>query len=326
MTTSGGTFLGLDVGGTKVAALAEDADGRVLGERIAPVDGAPLDERIVATARHLLEDLPGAAPLSAVGVAVPGQVDPLLGTLRLAVNLPARDLPIGPIVSEALGAPCFVEHDARAVATWLHATGDGRGLAYLSIGTGISAGIVVGGAVVRGEDGLAGEIGHLVADPDGPDCPCGLRGCLEAVASGPAIAAAAARAMAGGGRSRLPLEPTAIDVFAEARGGDAVAQAVVADAAGHIARAIRGLVLAFGVQRVVVGGGVSRAGDAFMQPVLRALAAERSRSALVQRALPRSAVELLPADRRAGPLGAVAVARIGLGLRREDERREVGSH
>ena len=323
---STGTYLGLDVGGTKIAALATDADGRVLGERIAPVDGAPLEQRIVTIARQLLDELPDGPPLCAVGVAVPGQVDPALGTLRLAVNLEARDLAIGPLVSAALGAPCFVEHDARAVAAWLHATDEGRrGLAYLSIGTGISAGIVVDGALVRGEDGLAGEIGHLVADPAGPACPCGLRGCLEAVASGPAIAASAAAAMRTGAASDLPAHPTTADVFAAARGGDTLAQRVVSDAAAHIARAVRGLVLAFGVQRVVVGGGVTRAGDAFMQPVLQALDGERMASALVQRAIPRTAVELLASERNAGPLGAVAVARIGLGQLRSDERREVGS-
>lgn len=323
MTT--GTYLGLDVGGTKIAALATDADGRVLGERTAPVDGAPLEQRIVVIARQLLDELRDAPPLCAVGVAVPGQVDPALGTLRLAVNLEARDLAIGPIVSAALGAPCFVEHDARAVAAWLHATGDGRGLAYLSIGTGISAGIVVDGALVRGEDGLAGEIGHLVADPAGPACPCGLRGCLEAVASGPAIAASAAALMRAGATSDLPAHPTTADVFAAARDGDTLAQRVVSDAAAHVARAVRGLVLAFGVQRVVVGGGVTRAGDAFMQPVLQALDGERMASALVQRALPRTAVELLASERNAGPLGAVAVARIGLARTLADERREVGS-
>jgi glucokinase len=88
---------------------------------------------------------------------------------------------------------------------------------------------------------------------------------------------------------------------------------------------VRGLVLAFGVQRVVVGGGVTRAGDAFMQPVLQARDGGRVASARVQRAIPRTAVELLASERNAGPLGAVAVARIGLGHLRSDERREVGS-
>jgi glucokinase len=128
-----------------------------------------------------------------------------------------------------------------------------------------------------------------------------------------------------GATSTLPAHPTTADVFTAARGGDRLAQRVVSEAAGHIARAVRGLVLAFGVQRVVVGGGVTRAGDAFMQPVLQALDEERRTSALVQRALPRSAVELLGSERNAGPLGAVAVARIGLSQRRSDERREVGS-
>ena len=164
--------------------------------------------------------------LRAVGVAVPGDVDARTGVVRLAVNLDALDLPLGALLAQVLGVPCFVEHDARAAADWLArptrvSTGD---LAYLSIGTGIAAGVVLDGQPLAGDNGLAGEIGHCVADPDGPMCPCGLRGCLEAIASGPAVARAAQAAMdAGESRCCVTVWPpgslTAEDVYAAAARG-----------------------------------------------------------------------------------------------------------
>ncbi len=256
-------------------------------------------------------------PLRAVGVAVPGEVDARSGTVRLAINLDARDLPLGALLAQALGAPCFVEHDARAAAVWLGArpgsTGD---LAYLSIGTGIAAGVILDGLPLAGDNGLAGEIGHCVADPDGPPCPCGLRGCLEAIAAGPAVARAAQAAIDSGELSVLtelaaegPLTTEA--VYAAADQGDALALRVVATAAAAIGRAVRSLVLSYGVARVVIGGGPSRAGDAFTRPLMRYLADERSASALVRRAF-LGTVEVLAPDAQPTSWGAITVARYGL--------------
>ena len=261
-------------------------------------------------------------------MAVPGDIDARTGIVRLAVNLDARDLPLGASLSREFGVPCFVDHDARAAAAWLAArpgaTGD---LAYLSIGTGIAAGVVLDGQTLVGDNGLAGEIGHCVADPDGPMCPCGLRGCLEMIASGPAVARAATEALdageASGLRDRaagLPL--TAAEVYAAANLGDPLAMRVTAVAAGAIARAVRSLVLSYGVATVVVGGGPSRAGESFTRPLMDHLADERSASALMRRAF-LGTVEVLPPDAQPTVWGAITVARIG--LRRthadDDERR-----
>jgi predicted NBD/HSP70 family sugar kinase len=328
--------LGVDVGGTKTAGLLADAHDTVLARVQSPALDVPirpggLGRAVVALARAALDEAGlGRDALAAVGIGLPGHVDVAAGTVGLAVNLTGLDEPIASDVAVALGVPCFIEHDARSAARWLAAedAGDHRGLAYVSIGTGISAGIVVDGRVVSGAAGMAGEIGHVVADPDGPRCVCGLDGCLEAVASGPAIARAA-RASARTGGSLLREDPTTADVFAAAGRGDRIAVAIVEVAAAHLARAIRGLVLSFGLDLVVVGGGVSRAGDALMEPLLAAVARERAASPVVRAVLGDEVIRRRPADPEAGTWGAVTVARAGLRDaerdREEVERRDVAT-
>ncbi len=294
--------LGIDVGGTKSAALLVDADDGVIGRGAAPTRHDEAAYGIVALARDVLDRAEVlAGDLTAVGVGLPGHVDPVAGTVALAVNLDGLPQPIASVVHEAFGAPCFIDHDARAAARWIARLDGGahRGIGYVSIGTGISAGIVLDGVPVTGARGMAGEIGHLVAIPEGPLCVCGLRGCLEAVASGPAIA-------------RLADAATAADAFAAAAAGDARARAAVDEAVACLARAIRGLVLAFGLDDVVLGGGVAGAGAALMTPLLRALATERDASSLVRVVLANDVIRPHPADADAGAWGAVTVARDGL--------------
>ncbi|MGH2428533.1 MAG: ROK family protein [Candidatus Limnocylindria bacterium] len=320
-------IVGIDVGGSKVAGAALDAETnavRAMGEQ--QLNGEALDVQVVALARSLLVEAHGeAGSLAALGVVVPGQVDADSGVIRLAVNLGAGELAIGALVAAAVGVPCFVEHDARAVVAWLHATGHGPYLAYLSVGTGISAGVVVNGIVIRGADGLAGEIGHTVADAAGPRCVCGLDGCLEAVASGPAVARAAREAMAEGRRSSMRSTPETAEVYRAAAAGDSLATEIAERAAGHLARAVRGLALGFGVPRIVIGGGVSRAGRPFRDPLMAAIERERVASPLVHRAIAHDAIEILDDARPVGALGAAAVARRGIGAGLAEPGREVGT-
>jgi glucokinase len=317
-----GLLLGIDVGGSKISGLAIRADGAgdagdaVVADRREPMNGLPLDEQVVAVARALVADA-GMTPPDAIGIAVPGQVNADTGVMRLAVNVDAGEVAIGPLVEAAIGAPCFVEHDARAAALWLASRGDGNGLAYLSVGTGISAAVIIDGRLVRGVSGLAGEIGHAQAVEDGPPCPCGLTGCLETVAAGPAVARMVAEAIARGEATTLSDGDGPEQVYRAAAAGDDLA-GVIADRVGvHLARAIRALVLGYGTDRVVIGGGLSRAGRPFLQPILAELERERHASPLVRQAFTPNPVELLDPSDEAGALGAVVVARSGLNGRRE---------
>jgi glucokinase len=310
----GELLLGIDVGGTKIAGVAVDASsGELLAERRQPIDDVPLERQVIGFARGLVDGA-GGERLAAIGVAVPGLVDAGSGVMRLAVNVEAGELAIGPLVAEAMGAPCFVEHDARAAALWLLGRGDPRdSLAYFSIGTGISAAVVIGGRLVRGVTGLAGEIGHIQAVEAGPACPCGLHGCLEAVAAGPAVARMAEEAVASGEVTSLSQGATGPEaVYRAAAAGDRVALAIADQVGIYLARAIRGIVLSYGVDRVVIGGGLSRAGEPFLRPILDELEREQAASPLISHALTPNPVELLPADSDPGAWGAVVVARSGL--------------
>jgi glucokinase len=315
---AGDVLVGVDVGGSKVAVLVTDADLHprarfTLPTLVGAPDGAA--EAIVHAIGAALRD-GGVDPgsVAAVGVGVPGRIDRRSGTVSLAVNLGWQDLPLGPQIAARLHVPVALENDVRAAAAGLHerrVVGDIDDLAYLSIGTGISAGVVLSGALHRGVRGMAGEIGHIVLDPAGPRCPCGLRGCFEALAAGPAIARAAAEAIAAGRTTSLAaIEAlTAVDVYAAAASGDSVATGIATSVGGHIARAIHELVMAYDVEVVVLGGGVARAGDVFLDPVLRALDHMRDASVLAREVLRPGIVHLLPPAAEAGSWGAVALAR-----------------
>ena len=317
---------GIDVGGTKISIVVVDERDRILYERAMPTDPSALVGQIAG----LVDDARGQLrqDVAAVGVAIPGNVDPVDGSVSTAVNLGITYLPLGPLLQAELGVPVFVEHDARAAALWLSeqaADGSLQGLAsvvFLAIGTGISAGVVLDGILFRGDNGFAGEVGHIVADPEGAVCACGLRGCLETIAAGPAIGRQADEAIAAGRDTVLLPHSSAADVFRASSGGDEVAVGITDRVAEHLARAIRSLVLTLGVKRVVIGGGVAAAGPALLEPIQSHLARERAASPLVQAVLGDATVELLSPTAAAGARGAAAIARYRLSL---PEREGVGA-
>jgi glucokinase len=313
--------VGIDLGGTKTTMVVTDRTDRLLHEETVTTDRERVADQVVELVAHATAAFPaGRGGIEGVGIAAPGHVDPENGVVRLAVNLDGAEIPLARLVGEATGLPAVIEHDARAAAVWLVKRDGTRDLAYLTVGTGISAGLVIDGRLLRGATGLAGEIGHTVADPNGPICTCGLRGCLEAVAAGPAIARqwqarqeeAHGEIVSAGVFAAARTAHTAEDVFAAAAAGDPVARSVVDDVGGHLARAIRALVLGFGVSRVVVGGGVAGAGEHLLVPLLAAIERERSESPLVDAAFSSTTIELLPPAAKAGARGAAALVRDAL--------------
>jgi glucokinase len=310
--------VGVDIGGSKVAVLVVSPDGEAIGRFVLgrPVGGQNGAVDIIAGAIESGLAEAGAAldAAAAVGVGVPGRVDPESGTVSLAVNLGWEELRLGPLLAERLDTPVVLENDVRAAAFGLHqrrVLGDVDDLAYLSLGTGISAGVVIDGRLHRGTRGLAGEIGHIVLERDGAACSCGLRGCFEALAAGPAIARIAREELATGRDSSLrgaDQAITAADVYGAAATGDPLATGIASRVGEHVARAVHELVMAYDVEVVVLGGGVTNAGDTFLDPILRALDAMRDASALAREVLRPGVVHLLAPGSDTGSWGAVAVA------------------
>lgn len=302
--------IGLDIGGTKTATLIVDEAARPIGQAVRPTDVRSPELLVSGTLAVVDLTLQEAGltrdDLSAAGVGIPGQVNPNDGTVAMAVNLNLRQpYPLRAALEQALGVPVAVENDVRAAA-WgaYHWTRDRyplQSLAYLSIGTGISAGLVLDGRLYRGSHGMAGEIGHIPLDENGPRCACGQYGCLESVAAGPAIAAQAAALMP-------DRKPTTDEVYKLAAAGDPSAERVVARAAGYLGRAIHLLLMAYDVEYVALGGGVTRAGVAFEEPLRRAMAQMRSDSSLTASMMPDEKVVIMPADFSAGVTGAVYLA------------------
>jgi glucokinase len=306
--------IGLDIGGTKVLGVAIGADDVVLADvRMGSEPGPDKVVDIAAAAAHQLAERIGA-PLSAVagiGIGVPGVVDARGGVLTHAVNLDVGGdgLPLAALLSRRTGVPVAVENDANAAALGASRVLelDDTALAYLSIGTGLAAGIVLSGRLHRGARGGAGEIGHVPVDPSGPICPCGQRGCLEAVASGSAIA----RAWPVGNppKHESASESPAAALFRSAADGHREARRVRTRIADHLAAAVQLLVLTVDVEVVVLGGGVSEVGEQLRIAVADGLL-QRSRTSpfLASLDLP-SRIVLAPRGRPIAALGAALLAR-----------------
>lgn len=311
-------LVGVDVGGSKIAVLVADRLEHVHAREVATTAaGEPAGAALhIATVVRDALSVAGATTddVAAIGVGVPGRVDPANGTVTLAVNLGWSDLALGPQLQDRLGRPTLVENDVRAAALGLHrrgVVGPIDDLAYLAIGTGVSAGVVLDGRLHRGAHGLAGEIGHVIVEPEGARCACGQRGCLETLVSGSAIARQARDAIAGDRPTTLKDNPeaiTAISVYHAAAGGDEVAGSIVEAVGRRLAWAVHLLVMAYDVERVILGGGVSHAGEAFAQPIQGELDRMRAASALAREQLRPDIVELLPPGADAGAWGAVVIA------------------
>jgi len=270
--------IGLDVGGTKILAALVDTAGRIHAQRRVdtPDDG---DRRTVALI-ELVRALQSEHDLvsTTVGVGAAGLID-LDGTMRYAPNLDWRDYPLQAVLSEQLELPVRVENDAAAAAWGEYVIGAGRdadrGAAMVTLGTGVGGGLVMDGRLVRGAYGLAAEFGHMILAEGGPRCPCGNRGCLEALASGTAIGrsareAVAARSLPEGSRLYDRADITGADVTALARDGDAGACAILAQAGHWLGVGMASLVNSLDPEIMIVGGGVVDAGDLLLEPAIAA--------------------------------------------------------
>ena len=313
--------LGVDAGGTKVAAALVDSRGNLHGTTRRPTDvsspRATLDGIAKVVDECLLTSGIPRSQVLATGIGIPGLVDPERGVGIASVNLGWQDMPVRDELQRRTGLPCAVENDVRAAALGEMRFGAGRGAEnqlFLVIGTGIAATAIIQKRIHRGAHNLAGEIGHAVLVPGGPLCKCGARGCFEALAAGPAIAARYASKIqpragnASEGASGVAVNTiTAETVFHLASEGDVQAIETVTNTAEYVAHALQFLALAYDPEIIIIAGGVSRAGDVFLLPVRKALQRRAEENLVLGKVVTPGLVQLTQLGGEIGVLGAAAL-------------------
>jgi len=308
-------WVGVDVGGTKVLAGVLGDDGIILGTARRQTPGRRVDARMVEDAlTEAVHEVAHGRELTAVGIAAAGFVDARGERVRFAPHLPWLDEPVRDRLSRRWGVPVLLENDATAAAYAEATYGAARGVddvIVVTMGTGIGGGIVLGGRVHRGLNGMAGEFGHMQVVPDGLPCECGSRGCWEQYSSGSALVRFA---RAGMGSMPTMMEEqcagnpdflTGPMVTEAAEAGDLLARDAFTHVGEWLGIGLANLVAAFDPECVVVGGGVSAAGDRLLEPARNALM--RSLVGAGHRDVP----PVVPAalGPQAGLVGAAALAR-----------------
>ena len=315
---SGGPVLGIDLGGTKSLAIVATPDGKILGSSYKET---PASEGPEAVADVLIECAVEAAvsagvrlsQIEAAGFAVAGIVDTRTGIVHVSPNLVGwNNVPVGSMMQKRLSMRCMLVNDANAGALGEMIYGAGVGVKdqmFITISTGIGGGIIIGGKLYTGASGAAGEIGHMVIEPNGPKCGCGNYGCWEALASGTAIARKAVEAISSGRSTTIPSfledqreELSAREVFEAARARDPLAEEIVAQASFYIGIGLANLINLFSPELFVIGGGVSKEWGAII-PQSWEIAQKKAFSIPAQKAR----IEKAALEDYSGALGAVAL-------------------
>jgi glucokinase len=271
--------IGFDIGGTKIACGVVTGDGNPVETLPATRTPSGSVETVQAMQVAVQELRARHSDVVAIGVGAAGLVEWPEGYIKWAPNNSYHDMPLRKLLEEACDLPTVVDNDANAAA-WAEAKlGNSPDyMMFLTVGTGVGGGLVLGGQQYRGSSGIGGEVGHLIVDPHGSNrCGCGNIGCLEAVASGTALGRygrEAAEADPDGMLANLAGEPGKVDgetVFAAALAGDPVARSIYACVGEWLGIGIASLVTVLDLQRVVVGGGVATAGELLLAPARASL-------------------------------------------------------
>lgn len=317
---AGKYLAGIDLGGTKIYAGIADLEGKLMATLKIPTEAENGPQAVVS---RMVESLRLAAEkagvkmseIAGLGVGTPGPLNSRAGIVYTTPNLPGWvEVPLADWLAVATGLPVFVENDANLAALGEKYFGTGQGVdnfVFITVSTGIGGGIILGGQIWRGVTDMAGEIGHMVIDTNGPRCNCGRQGCLEVLASGPAIVR---RAVAGlkeypdSAILRLASGQaqgvTTHHIFQAAREGDPLAQVVVHETAFYLGTGITNVVHVINPDLVIIGGGVGKVGEQLLRPV---------REVVWEQTFARSRERLEIRQARlgddAGVLGAILLAR-----------------
>lgn len=314
-------YIGCDLGGTNLRAAIVDVEtGAILHQKSTPTlarDGhdavmkrmADLALQVIQSAGMKKEEVGG------IGIGVPGVLDLEKGETLFLPNLPGTwpHIPLRNTIERLTGLPVALLNDVRSITNGEWRFGAGRGfdtIAVFAIGTGVGGGLVINGQLHLGIGGTGGELGHTTIDYNGPKCGCGNQGCLEAYASGPAIAAMGIKAVTQGLTTRIGElceydlnRITPESIASAARAGDAIARDIYERAGFYLGIAAANICVAIGPRRIVIGGGVAEAGDLLLEPIRRCL---RERVSMI----PVEQVEVAPSQlgNNAGMIGVACWA------------------
>lgn len=310
-------YAGVDLGGTNIKCVLGTATGDVVVQRSVPTEAHEGPRGVLERIGQLVEALSddaGTRPV-AIGMGCPGLVDVPNGITRFCPNLPTnwRDIPVADILTEHTDLPAFLLNDVRLATLGEKTFGCGRDVSDMvlfAIGTGIGGGIILDGKLRLGPLGAAGELGHLTVVPNGPRCGCGNRGCLETLASGPAIAAQGVRLLRSGLAPKLHLvtegDPGAVTpetMSMAAHAGDVFVKEALQDAARYIGIGAAIIAVTLHPELIVLGGGVAHVGDLLFDTVRQTL---HERVGM----FPTDTIRIEPAQlgSQAGALGGLALA------------------
>jgi glucokinase len=310
--------IGIDIGGTKIAAALVSESGEIIRDLKVPTP-AKDSEKIADAVVGLINELASGQQVSAVGVAAAGFIDAERANIVYAPNLSWRNEPLKAKLEARVNLPVFIDNDANAAGWAEFRFGAGRGVKHmvmLTVGTGVGGAVVVDGHLLRGGFGIAAELGHINLVPNGEPCGCGQLGCLESYGSGTALLNAAKRLASSGDPAGTRLaelqdaagELTGQEVYQAIQERDAGTLALLADLGAALGRAVASLTAVLDPELVVIGGGVSATGDLLLDPIRAAYLAH-----LPARGF-RPELRIVQAElvNDAGVVGAADLARIEL--------------
>jgi len=306
-------IVGVDLGGSKINTILADPRGDIKARDLRDTCAHEGPEAVIRRIIGSIKQVMSGADIGGIGIGAAGVCDTSTGIVTFSPNLPGwHNIPLKDIIRREFGLPTYLENDATLAALGEHCFGAGVGidnLIYVTVGTGIGGGIVIGGQLYRGVSGTAGEIGHMTIYVNGPRCNCGNIGCWETFASGKALAREAVKRIKAGAQTTILSfadgdlgKVNGETVFLAAQQGDSLALELISVTGYYLGVGLVNLVNIFNPQLILIGGGLSRIGSLLLDRALKVVAEHAFR-------LPAEAVriELGRLGTDAGALGAVAL-------------------
>lgn len=318
-------IIGVDLGGTKIATVLTDLCGKILGRGELATEARCGQDAVIENVFKSVDMVLAKTHVSTdevigLGIGSPGPLDAQSGVVLEAPNLGWENVPIRDILQERYNVPVYLENDANAAGLAEQRFGAGRGsdyLLYVTVSTGVGGGIIVHGSAYQGAHGIAGEIGHIAIDPEGPLCNCGSTGCLEAFASGTGLVRRSITAIEAGAKTKVTdmvdgdlSKVTAITLAEAARSGDEFAIDMYKSVGRYLGIGLASIVNFMDPEVIVIGGGLSKSADLFFDEIRKTINARAFKAAAEKVKIVRSE---LGGD--VGTLGSVAVVMDACGIK-----------